>query len=232
MAFSGSASSGLVTWWAVTPPSSYRRSSSPITAPLSARSRIRRMFTARAERFGSAWSLQVRPLTPNKISFQGNPNAYTFLKCCCPPVSPSYLQPRSPIFSCWRWLSEGASPPWCCSSSSLCPAGGARRRDKGREKDARRPPAKREKTLQCGKSERRGKGGGSVALFFSHSHFNSGDEGRCSSFSGPRGWFLSCWIHHFNFPPLHPLDLKSGPPDGHLPLSRAQLRIVESCRKM
>lgn len=92
----------------------------------------------------------------------GNHNAYTLLKCCCLPVSPSYLQPRSPIFSCWRWLSEGASPPWCCSSSSLCPAGGARRGEKGREKDARRLPAKREKTLQCGKSERRGKGGGSV----------------------------------------------------------------------
>lgn len=70
MAFSGSASSGLVTWWAGTPPSSYSRSSSPITAPLSARSRIRRMFTARAERFGSAWSLQVCPLAPNKLLFQ------------------------------------------------------------------------------------------------------------------------------------------------------------------
>lgn len=94
------------------------------------------------------------------------------------------------------------------------------------------PPQREKRPYSVVRVRGDGRGGGSVAHFFSHSHFNSGDEGRCSSFSGPRGWFLSCWIHHFNFPQLHPLDLKSGPPDGHLPLSRAQLRIVESCRKM
>lgn len=133
-----------------------------------------------------------------------------------------HLQPPSPSCSCWPWLSEAASLLWSSSSSSLCPAGGARSGDRGRGTGARRPPAKRERTPQCGKSERRERGkeewqkNGTLPLSLLLLTLGSGPGLTFSR--GSSGSFLSCWTHHFQFfPPLHPWDLGSGPPGGHLP---------------
>ena len=46
----------------------------------------------------------------------------------CTPVIPSHPQLLFPSFSFWRYPSGAVSRLWSSSSSSLCPAGGARRK--------------------------------------------------------------------------------------------------------
>ena len=156
-------------------------------------------------------------------------------------MSPSHLQPLSLSFSFWHWPLGAVSPLWSSSSSSFCPAGGARRGDRGSWKETRRLPAKREKTPLCGKTERerqreRKRG---IERGTEESHTSSLalrltlGIGACGASSRVLGLF-SYWTltSAFLFEP-HFLDPKSGPLDGQLSLSSDKLRMylcVESCR--
>lgn len=153
---------------------------------------------------------------------------------------PSHLQPLSPNFSFWRWPSGVVSQVWSSSSSSFCPAGGAGRGDRDSGKGTRRLPAKREKTPQRGKTERKTVGeeegdrerNRRITHFLSRSPSNSGDRA-CGAPPWGLGLF-SYWTLHFLLP-LQPqsLDSKPGPVDGQLSLTRDQSRMclcVESCR--
>lgn len=144
------------------------------------------------------------------------------------PVLPSHPQPRSPNFSSWRWQSGAASPSWSSSSSSSCPAGGARRGIRGSGKETRRLPAKREKTPQCGKTKTKTEGeeegdrerNRRTTHFLSRSPSNSGDQA-CAAPSWGLGLF-SYWT--FNF--LLPLGSQTWTiVDGQLSLTRDKSRM-------
>lgn len=136
------------------------------------------------------------------------------------PVFPSHPQPLSLSSFFWHWPSGAVSLLWSSSSSSFCPAGGARKGDKGT--GTRRIAAKKEKTRLCGKTKRKETG-----------EKKSGDRKKndtlCFSLAGLTlgighvalllaAWgFLFYWTIHFN--------PKSGPLDGQLSLTGDKLKM-------
>lgn len=113
--------------------------------------------------------------------------------------SPQLLSPS--LFS-WLWPSEGASLQWSSSSSSSCPAGGAREGDRDNWTETKRLPAKREKIRQRGKNKskdrRRGGGGTERRREDSNaslSFVDSGDQGMWCSFLGDLGLFSKGTLH-------------------------------------
>lgn len=93
-----------------------------------------------------------------KLNFVSKQKCVFCLKHAQPviPVFLSHPQPLSLSFFFWPWPSGVVSLLWSSSSSSFCPAGGARRGDRGT--GTRRIPAKKEKTRLCGKTKRKERG--------------------------------------------------------------------------
>lgn len=69
------------------------------------------------------------------------------------PFCPSHPQPLSLRSYVWSWSSQAVSPACSSSSSSSCPAGGARKRDRGSCKTTWKLLVKKEKTPLRGKTE-------------------------------------------------------------------------------
>lgn len=146
---------------------------------------------------------------------------------------PSHRQPPSPNFSSWRWPSGAASPLWSSSSSSFCPAGGARRGRRWSWKGTRRLPAKREKTPPRGKTKTRTEGeeegdrerNRRITHFLSRSPSVSGDRGSCGAFL-PTGCFTSTFLFNHNLW-IPNLDQLMG--SYHQPHINWECLCVESC---